>query len=54
MMIEVDAELADILREVIADSLFTGRLDESDEDRLMDFRDKLRAYVVSLEALKTS
>lgn len=52
MTIEVDRDLADILRAAIKEVLFAGVLDESDEDRLMDLRDKLTAFLSSPEALK--
>ena len=50
MTIEVDRDLADILRAAIKEVLFAGVLDESDEDRLMDLRDKLTAFLSSPEA----
>jgi len=50
MMIEVDAKLAIVLREAINEVLFTGRFDESDEDRLMDLRNVLRDFIAAKEA----
>lgn len=47
MTIEVDVDLANLLRDAIKELLFTGRFDESDEDKLMDLRDQLRDFVAS-------
>ena len=47
MTIEVDVDLANLLRDAINQVLFTGRFDESDEDRLMDLRAQLRDFVAS-------
>ena len=47
MNIEVNVQLANLLREVFNEGLFTGRFDESDEDQLMELRDRLYTYVVS-------
>jgi len=54
MTLELDVQIANLLREVIKEVLFTGRFDESDEDQLMELRDKLYAYLMSHEAIKTS
>jgi len=50
MTLQLDVQIANLLREVIKEVLFTGRFDESDEDQLMELRDKLYTYVVSKEA----
>lgn len=49
MNIEVDRDLAIALREAINEVLFTGRFDESDEDKLMDLRKVLRDFIASKE-----
>jgi hypothetical protein len=50
MNIEVDRELAIVLREAINEVLFTGRFDESDEDKLMDLRKVLRDFIAAKES----
>lgn len=54
MNLQVDVGLANLLRDVIGEVLFTGRFMEDDEDRLMDLRDQLTAFVVSPEPTKES
>jgi pyruvate/2-oxoglutarate dehydrogenase complex dihydrolipoamide acyltransferase (E2) component len=50
MMIEVDRDLAIVLREAINEVLHTGRFDESDEDKLMELRAQLRNFIAAKEA----
>ena len=47
MTIEVDVDLANLLRKAINEILHEDILDESDEDKLMDLRDQLRDFVAS-------
>lgn len=50
MTIELDRDLAIVLREAINEVLFTGRFDESDEDKLMDLRKQLRDFIATKES----
>jgi hypothetical protein len=50
MMIEVDRDLAIILRETINEAIYSGRFDEDDVDRLIDLRRQLVAFTATKEA----
>ena len=50
MMIEVDRDLAIVLRETINEAICSGRFDEDDVDRLIDLRRQLVAFIATKEA----
>ena len=50
MMIEVDRDLAVILRETINEAIYSGRFDEDDVDRLIDLRRQLVAFITTKES----
>ena len=49
MNIEVDRDLAIVLREAINEAIYSGRFDEDDVDRLIDLRKVLRDFIASKE-----